>query len=141
MLNQLKRMEELLPTFQQQCEASAPPGTREAVLAATIGIKDKHSAIGKFRAQIPSLSSHVGVWWLWVEKILLGLSVDATTQQWLKESLLPTLYWHHQMHKTQNHAHRSDGLGHWDIKNGSSSAWPLRLFPWDAILATLRRHY
>ena len=34
MLNQLKRMEELLPTFQQQCEASTPPGTRKAVLAA-----------------------------------------------------------------------------------------------------------
>lgn len=33
-LSQLKRMEELLPTFQQQCEASAPPGTRKAVLAA-----------------------------------------------------------------------------------------------------------
>ena len=34
MLNQLKRMEELLPTFQQQCEASTPSGTRKAVLAA-----------------------------------------------------------------------------------------------------------
>ena len=34
MLTQLKRMEELLPTFQQQCEASTLPGTRKAVLAA-----------------------------------------------------------------------------------------------------------
>ncbi len=33
-LNQLQQMEELLPTFQQQCEASILPGTRKAVLAA-----------------------------------------------------------------------------------------------------------
>lgn len=75
-------------------------------LAMREGIADKHSAIKKFRAQITSLSSHIGVWWLWVEKILLDLSVDAATQHWLKDSLLPVLYWHHQMHKTQNRAHR-----------------------------------
>ncbi len=34
MLSQLNRMEELLPSFQQQCEGSAPPGTRKAVVAA-----------------------------------------------------------------------------------------------------------
>ena len=75
-------------------------------LAVREGIADKHSAMKKFRAQIPSLSNHIGVWWLWVEKILLDLSADPKTQHWLKDSLLPVLYWHHQMHKTQNRAHR-----------------------------------
>ncbi len=75
-------------------------------LAVREGITDKRSAIKKFRAQIPSLSNHIGVWWLWVEKILLDLSADPKTQHWLKDSLLPVLYWHHQMHKTQNRAHR-----------------------------------
>ena len=49
-------------------------------LAVREGIADKHSAMKKFRAQIASLSSHVGVWWLWVENILMDLSVDTDTQ-------------------------------------------------------------
>ncbi len=69
-------------------------------------IADKNSAMKKFRAQILSLASHVGVWWVWVEEILLDLAADSATQRWFKESLLPVLYWHHQMHKTQNSTHR-----------------------------------
>lgn len=82
-------------------------------LAVSEGIADKHSVMKKFRAQIKSLASHIGVWWLWVEQILLDLSVDTATQHWLKESLLPVLYWHHQMHKTQNCAHRIDYRDAW----------------------------
>ena len=82
-------------------------------LAVSEGIADKHSVMKKFRAQIAALSIHVGVWWLLVETILLNLSVDTATQHWLKESLLPVLYWHHQMHKTQNCAHRIDYRDAW----------------------------
>ena len=96
-------------------------------LAVREGIADKHSAMKKFRAQIPSLSSHVSVWWLWVEKILLDLSVDTATQHWLKESLLPVLYWHHQMHKTQNRAHRIDYREAWQRAVRHFEADPFRL--------------
>ena len=96
-------------------------------LAVREGIADKHSAMKKFRAQIASLSSHVGVWWLWVEKILLDLSEDTDTQNWLKKRLLPVLYWHHQMHKTQNHAHRSDYREAWQRAVRDFEADPFRL--------------
>ena len=81
----------------------------------------------KFRAQIKSLSSHIGVWWLWVEKILLDLSVDTETQHWLKERLLPVLYWHHQMHKTQNRAHRIDYRDAWQRAVRHFEADPFQL--------------
>jgi hypothetical protein len=96
-------------------------------LAVREGIADRHSAMKRFRAQIASLSSHVGVWWLWVEKILLDLSGDTDTQNWLKERLLPVLYWHHQMHKTQNHAHRSDYRQAWQRAVHRFEADPFRL--------------
>ena len=96
-------------------------------LAVLEGIADKNSAMKKFRAQIVSLSSHVGVWWDWVEKILLDLSVDPATQPWLKERLLPVLYWHHQMHKTQNRAHRIDYREAWQRAVRHFEADPFRL--------------
>ena len=96
-------------------------------LAVNAGIADKHSAMKKFRAQIKSLSSHIGVWWLWVEKNLLDLSVDTATQHWLKESLLPVLYWHHQMHKTQNRAHRIDYRDAWQRAVRHFEADPFQL--------------
>lgn len=80
-------------------------GALEAV-AARQGIPDTRSALRKFRAQKEALASHVGFWWLWVEEILSGWSVDPATRQWLLGKLLPVLYWHHQMHKTQNPIHR-----------------------------------
>jgi phage baseplate assembly protein W len=75
-------------------------------LAAQQGIQDTRSALKKFRAQIGALSSHVSFWWLWVEEILLGWSLDEATRQWLTSKLLPVLYWHYQMRKTQNRVHR-----------------------------------
>jgi hypothetical protein len=35
-------------------------------------------------------------------EILTGLSVDEATQHWLIHVLLPTVYWHQQLRKTQN---------------------------------------
>jgi len=69
-------------------------------------ILDTRSALRKFRAQMDALAVHVSFWWLWVEEMLLGWSVDAATKKWLVGKLLPVVYWHHQMHKTQNPVHR-----------------------------------
>ena len=69
-------------------------------------ILDTRSALRKFRAQMDALSSHISFWWLWVAEILAEWSVDPATQQWLTGTLLPVLYWHHQMDKTQNQVHR-----------------------------------
>jgi Family of unknown function (DUF6399) len=66
-------------------------------------ISDSKLTMNKFRNQFNDLAANVEVWWLWVMEILAGLSVDdATTHYWLIHTLLPTVYWHQQLHKTQN---------------------------------------
>ncbi len=94
-------------------------------IAAQQGILDPRSALRKFRAQIDALSSHLSFWWLWVEEILLGWSVDPATQQWLTGTRLPVLYWHHQMHKTQNQVHRERYRKTWQK---AVQAWEADLF-------------
>ena len=44
----------------------------------------------------------VSFWWLWVRETLQGLAVNAPIEHWLTTTLLPLVYWHHQLHKTQN---------------------------------------
>ncbi len=65
-------------------------------------ISDSKLTMNKFRNQLNDLAANVEVWWLWVMEILAGLSVDEAMQYWLSHTLLPTVYWHQQLHKTQN---------------------------------------
>ena len=74
------------------------------VIAVQQDIPDKHNALRKFRGQVAALASHVSFWWLWVDEILLDTAVDEPTRQWLTGTLLPVIYWHHQLHKTKNQA-------------------------------------
>ena len=96
-------------------------------LAEQEGVADTRSTIRKFRSQITALSSHIGVWWLWVENILLEFSVDAATQQWLTKKLLPVLYWHHQMQATQNGVSRKRYCDAWQRAVRDWHADPFRL--------------
>ena len=65
-------------------------------------IKDKKETLKKFRNQIQALAVSVSFWWLWVRETLQGLAVNAEMENWLTTTLLPVVYWHHQLHKTQN---------------------------------------
>jgi hypothetical protein len=71
-------------------------------IAQSQDISDSKQTLNKFRNQLNDLAANVETWWLWVMEILAGLSVDEATQYWLIHALLPTVYWHQQLHKTQN---------------------------------------
>ena len=75
-------------------------------IAQSQAIADLKQTMNKFRNQLKDLAANVETWWLWVMEILAGLSVDETTQYWLTHALLPTVYWHQQLHKTQNPGQR-----------------------------------
>jgi hypothetical protein len=66
------------------------------------GINDKRDLMQKFRNQIKPLAITVNFWWLWVRETIQGLEVNSELEDWLTTTLLPVVYWHHQMHKTQN---------------------------------------
>lgn len=70
--------------------------------AETLGIEDKKKTAQKFRNQIEALSSTVDVWWFWVYELLQELMVETELSDWLTQTLLPVIHWHHQLNKTQN---------------------------------------
>jgi hypothetical protein len=65
-------------------------------------IQDKKDAAGKFRRQIEDVASTVDTWWLWTKESLSEYEIDEAVREWLLYVLLPVIYWHHQLQKTQN---------------------------------------
>ena len=56
---------------------------------------DKH--LKPVKNQLPDLACLMDVWWDWVEHSVVDLSPDVLKQLWLKEILLPKLYWERQL--------------------------------------------
>lgn len=83
-----KRLEEQVQRFVQ--------------IAQEQSVQDKKNAVGKFRRQIKDVASIVDAWWLWTKESLAEFGLTTALSDWLLDSLLPVIYWHHQGHKTQN---------------------------------------
>lgn len=90
-------------------------------------INDKKETIKKFRNQIKPLAITVSFWWLWVRETLQGLAVNTELENWLTTILLPVVYWHHQMHKTQNNKTRKKYRKAWQKAIHAFNAHPFRL--------------
>ncbi|MBC8554619.1 MAG: hypothetical protein H8D23_33830 [Candidatus Brocadiales bacterium] len=71
-------------------------------MAEKINILDSDAVLNSFRRQIESLSSHVYAWWLWVGESLVDKDANLDTQDWVRNSLLPTAYWLQHLDKCQN---------------------------------------
>ena len=71
-------------------------------LAGEQDISDKKEVMKKFRNPIKPLAVSVSFWWLWVSETLQSLAVDKDLEDWLTTALLPVVYWHQHLHKTQN---------------------------------------
>jgi len=93
--DQPKREEQVISGLEQRAQAFEK-------IAQSQTIADSKQTMNKFRNQFNDLAANVESWWLWVMETLTGLSVDEATQYWLIHTLLPTVYWHQQRHKTQN---------------------------------------
>ena len=71
------------------------------------------------------LAVSVSFWWLWVSETLQGLAVDKDLEDWLTTTLLPVVYWHQQLHKTQNSQSRENYRKAWTQANYTLQAQPL----------------
>jgi len=71
-------------------------------ISQTHSIPDNKEASKKFRGQIKDIASTVDAWWLWAVESLVGYALGKEQQNWLLYTLLPVIYWHQQMNKTQN---------------------------------------
>ena len=69
-------------------------------LTKTYEITDSQKRLTKFANQIDALASVVDAWWLWVEEDLKPYDLDADDTLWLRECLLPAIYWQVQAART-----------------------------------------
>ena len=92
------------------------------ILAETNEIEDKKGILNKARKQISDLASIVDSWWLWAIESLVGHALSNDKQDWLLYSLLPVIYWAHQMGKADNS----------DIRRACKKAWKKALADWHA---------
>ena len=83
-------------------------------IAEALGIQDKKKTAQKFRNQIEALSSTVDTWWFWVYELLQELRIETELSHWLTQMLLPVIYWHHQLNKTQNTATKKRYKAAWE---------------------------
>lgn len=90
-------------------------------------INDRRETMKKFRNQIKPLAITVSFWWLWVREALQGLAVNTELENWLTTILLPVVYWHHQMHKTQNNKTRKKYRKAWQQAIHAFNAHPFSL--------------
>jgi len=81
------RLEEQAQRFEEIAEEQSVP--------------DNKDVVGKFRRQLKDVASIVDAWWLWTKESLES-DLGAELRYWLLYILLPLIYWHHQLHKTQN---------------------------------------
>ena len=81
--------------------------TRQATLAAIEACAQRHqlparyNAMSKVRKQVPALAALVDFWWEGVEQDLAQATSASLWRQWARESLLPWVYWEHQMTHTR----------------------------------------
>ena len=71
-------------------------------------LKDPRNGIRNLKNQIPYLSSIIDIWWSWVDQCLIQSECSSSVSHWLKEQLLPTVYWQQQIKRTKNPHLRKD---------------------------------
>ena len=64
-------------------------------------ISNKKDHLKKFKKQIEEMASLIDTWWLWVDEYLLDEATDENLNVWIKQYLLPFLYWQKQASKTK----------------------------------------
>ena len=71
-------------------------------------LQDPRNGIRKLKNQIPSLSAIVDLWWFWVDQCLADNQHEANVILWVKEYLLPAVYWQQHASRTKNPNLRND---------------------------------
>lgn len=93
------------PQTSAQVETALQQGVAALkALRARYTVRDPEGQVAKCSRQLAGVASLVDTWWLWVEQSLMPLAVEAATQRWLRERLLPTVYWQVQVERTKTAA-------------------------------------
>jgi len=70
-------------------------------LAGRPQLPSSHAALKKVRPQLPALAALVDFWWEGVRLELEQAAISPMWRRWAQESLLPLVYWEHQVARTR----------------------------------------
>ena len=70
-------------------------------LASTHQLPDRQATMTKVKKQLPALAALVDFWWAGVGQDLEQAARSAPWRIWARESLLPKVYWEHQIARTR----------------------------------------
>ncbi|MGB5770268.1 MAG: DUF6399 domain-containing protein [Crocosphaera sp.] len=90
-------------------------------------LKDPRNGIRNLKNQIPYLSSIIDIWWSWVDQCLIQFDCQMSVIHWVKEQLLPTVYWQQQIKRTKNPHLRKDYQKAYLKANASFQQHPITL--------------
>lgn len=71
-------------------------------------LQDPRNGVRKLKNQIQSLSAIIDLWWSWVDRCLINNECEVNIVDWVKEYLLPAVYWQQQTQRTKNPDLRKD---------------------------------
>jgi hypothetical protein len=77
-------------------------------ICTTHRLQDPRNGIRKLKTQIQSLSAIIDIWWSWVDQCLAHLNCEVNIRCWVREYLLPVIYWQQQSLGTKNPNLRQD---------------------------------
>jgi hypothetical protein len=67
-----------------------------SALAEEFDMADSKQRLKKVRQQVPEIAAQIDLWWLWVTETLEGYGLPPELDTWLRERLLPSVYWQAQ---------------------------------------------
>lgn len=103
-------------------KAFSVPASKFEEIAQIHSIPDNKEALKKFFRQIKDIASTVDAWWILAIESLVVYALGKEQQEWLLYTLLPVVYWHQQINKTQNS----------EMKKAYKKAWLRALKIWNA---------
>src|SRR4029453_12778434 len=69
--------------------------------AHTQQLPNRQAAMHKVKKQLPALAALVDFWWAGVRQDLESAAISHPWQTWAQETLLPKVYWEHQVTRTR----------------------------------------
>jgi hypothetical protein len=89
-------------TSEQVVEVLHQQARKVKEAAENSGISDNRDHLGKFERQINAMTGGIDAWWLLVDKGLESQNVSQDMRNWLIDAVLPVVYWHKQITRTEN---------------------------------------
>ena len=94
-------------------------------IADEYSITDSKGIVKKYLNQAQDVASVVDSWWVWARESLVKEELNQEKEDWLVHVLLPVVYWHQQMEKSQNPKMKNIYQSMWKVASSTYEIHPM----------------